>query len=144
MQHSNVSRTVTPSPSLTFASDAGQLTLTAGGSWTAASVAQSLFNGANGIETLVVALGSATNGVSVDRANIIAHAGTGLVAALADAARRDDAAREARELKRFFAATPDELGPVAIEAFDGLLAASMARDRDELEDFVDLVEALFP
>ena len=74
----------------------------------------------------------------------IAHAGTGLVAALADVERWDDAAREARELKRFFAATPDELGPVAVEAFDGLLAASMARDRDELEDFVDLVEALFP
>lgn len=74
----------------------------------------------------------------------VATAGTGLVAALADSGRWDEAAREARALKRLFGATPDELGPVAVQAFDGLLAASMARDREELEDFVDLVEALFP
>lgn len=43
----------------------------------AANVATNLFNGAKAIETLVVALGSATNGVSADRANILAHAGTG-------------------------------------------------------------------
>src|SRR4029078_5432402 len=33
-----------------------------------------------GIETLVVAMGAATNGVSVDRADILAHAGTGQAA----------------------------------------------------------------
>ena len=43
----------------------------------AASVAQNLFNGAKSIETLVVALGSASTGVGADRANIVAHAGTG-------------------------------------------------------------------
>jgi hypothetical protein len=47
----------------------------------AATMAKNLFNGAKGIETLVVALGSANNGVGVDRANIIAHAGTGQPAA---------------------------------------------------------------
>jgi hypothetical protein len=74
----------------------------------------------------------------------LATAGTGLVAALADEGRWAEAAEEARDLKRLFAGTPDELGPVVIDAFDGLLAATIARDRDELRDFVDLVEAMFP
>jgi len=74
----------------------------------------------------------------------LATAGTGLVAALADEGRWDEAADEARDLKRLFGATPDELGPVVIDAFDGLLASAIARDRDELQDFVDLVEAMFP
>lgn len=43
----------------------------------AAAVATNLFNSAKGIETLVVAMGSASTGVGADRANIIAHAGTG-------------------------------------------------------------------
>jgi hypothetical protein len=73
----------------------------------------------------------------------LATAGTGLVAALADEGRWDEAAEEARDLKRLFGATPDELGPVVIDAFDGLLAAVTARDRDELQDFVELVEAMF-
>src|SRR6185503_3230389 len=46
----------------------------------AATMATNLFNGAKGIETLVVAMGAATNGVSVDRADILAHAGTGQAA----------------------------------------------------------------
>jgi hypothetical protein len=66
------------------------------------------------------------------------------VAALADEGRWAEAADEARDLKRLFGATPDELGPVVIAAFDGLLASAIARDRDELQDFVDLVEAMFP
>lgn len=74
----------------------------------------------------------------------LATAGTGLVAALADAGRWPEAAAEARDLKRLFAGTPDELGPIVIDAFDGLLAAAIARDRAELQDFVELVEALFP
>ena len=74
----------------------------------------------------------------------LATAGTGLVAALADEGRWDEAAEEARDLKRLFGSTPDELGPIVMDAFDGLLAAAVARDRDELEDFVELVEALFP
>ena len=74
----------------------------------------------------------------------LATAGTALVAALADDGRWGEAAQEARDLKRLFGATPDELGPIVLSAFDGLLAAALARDRDELQDFVDLVEALFP
>ena len=74
----------------------------------------------------------------------LATAGTGLVAALADEGRWTEAAEEAGDLKRLFAGTPDELGPIVIDAFDGLLASAIARDRDELQDFVDLVEALFP
>ncbi len=74
----------------------------------------------------------------------LATAGTGLVAALADEGRWDEAAEEARDLKRLFGGTPDELGPIVMDAFDGLLAAAVARDRDELQDFVELVEALFP
>ena len=74
----------------------------------------------------------------------VAAAGTGLVVALADAGRWEEAAAEARTLKRFFGSTPVDLGPIAVQAFDGLLAASLARDRGELEDFVDLVDLLFP
>jgi hypothetical protein len=74
----------------------------------------------------------------------IAAAGTEVVVALADAGRWDEAAAEARALKRFFGSTPVDLGPIAVQAFDGLLAASLARDRGELEDFVDFVEMLFP
>jgi len=43
----------------------------------AASAAQSLNTGSKRIETLVVSLGSSVNGVGVDRADIIAHSGTG-------------------------------------------------------------------
>jgi hypothetical protein len=74
----------------------------------------------------------------------LAGAGTALVAALADEGRWDEAAVEAGDLKRLFGATPDELGPIVIDAFDGLLASAVARDRGELQDFVELVEALFP
>ena len=74
----------------------------------------------------------------------LAVAGTALVAALADDGRWDEAVQEARDLKRLFGGTPDELGPIVHSAFDGLLAAAIARDRDELQDFVDLVDALFP
>lgn len=74
----------------------------------------------------------------------LATAGTGLVAALADAGRWDEAAAQARDLRRLFGATPDDLGPIVHSAFDGLLAAAIARDRHELGDFVELVEALFP
>lgn len=74
----------------------------------------------------------------------LAIAGSALVAALADEGRWAEAADEARDLKRLFGGTPDELGPIVIDAFDGLLAAAIARDPDELRDFVELVEALFP
>jgi hypothetical protein len=74
----------------------------------------------------------------------VATAGTERVASLAELGRWDEAAAAARELKAVFAGTPDELGPIAHEAFDGLLAASLARDRDEVGDFVELVRELFP
>ncbi|MGE0027340.1 MAG: hypothetical protein AB7O78_10520 [Thermoleophilia bacterium] len=74
----------------------------------------------------------------------LATAGTALVAALADAGRWAEAAEEARDLKRLFGGTPDELGPIVIDAFDGLLAAAIARDRGDLQDFVELIETLFP
>jgi hypothetical protein len=74
----------------------------------------------------------------------LASAGTALVAALADEGRWDEAVQEAGDLKRLFRGTPDELGPVVADAFDGLLASAVARDRGELQDFVDLVEAMFP
>lgn len=74
----------------------------------------------------------------------IATAGTARVAELADRGRWDEAADEARELRRIFGMTPDELGPVVHAAFDGLLAASLARDREELDDILSLVGELFP
>lgn len=73
----------------------------------------------------------------------VARAGTGLVAGLARAGRWPEAAAQARHLRRFFTATGMELGPIAAQAFDGLLAASLARDPDELGDFVALVGEMF-
>ena len=74
----------------------------------------------------------------------VARAGTGLVATLAAEARWVEAAAQARHLKRFFAATGFELGPIAVQAFDGLLAATRSRDPGELKDFVELVAEMFP
>ncbi len=74
----------------------------------------------------------------------IARAGTALVAGLAGEGRWAEAATQARHLRRFFAATGLELGPIAAQAFDGLLAATMARDADELKDFTELVTEMFP
>lgn len=73
----------------------------------------------------------------------IARAGTALVAGLAGQGRWDDAAAQARRLRAYFFATGMELGPIAPQAFDGLLAASLARDPEELADFVDLVAEMF-
>jgi hypothetical protein len=73
----------------------------------------------------------------------VARAGTGLVAALAGGGRWADAVVQSRHLKRFFTATGMDLGPIAAQAFDGLLAASLARDPDELGDFVELVAEMF-
>ena len=73
----------------------------------------------------------------------IARAGTALVAALAEQGRWDDAAAQARRLRAYFFATGMELGPIAPQAFDGMLAAALARDPDELADFVELVAEMF-
>jgi hypothetical protein len=63
------------------------------------------------------------------------------------AVERDDwtgAADEARRLKRIFAAESGRFGPIPSQVFDGVLAACMARDREELADFTDLVGEMFP
>lgn len=70
----------------------------------------------------------------------------GLDAVLGEAAGGDwaAAADRAREVKRVFRDAADLFGPVPGDAFDGLLAACIARDADELGDFAELVEELFP
>lgn len=73
----------------------------------------------------------------------VARVGTGLVAALAGEGRWDDAAIQARHLRRFFSRAGTSLGPIAAQAFDGLLAAALTRDPNELGDFVDLVGEMF-
>ncbi len=73
----------------------------------------------------------------------LARAGTALVARLAEEGRWEEAAGQARRLRAYFFATGMELGPVAAQAFDGLLAAALARDPDELTDFVELVAEMF-
>ena len=74
----------------------------------------------------------------------VARVGTAVVAALAADGRWDDAVVQSRHLRTFFARTGFRLGPIAVQAFDGLLAACMARDMDELGDFVELVQEIFP
>ena len=73
----------------------------------------------------------------------LARAGTALVARLAQEGGWAEAAGQARHLRRYFVATGMELGPIAAQAFDGLLAATLARDPDELTDFVELVGEMF-
>jgi hypothetical protein len=74
----------------------------------------------------------------------VARGGLADVEALAEAGRWDDAALRAGELTEIFRAARPHLHAVAGEAFDGLLAAARARDRDELGDFAELVRELFP
>lgn len=73
----------------------------------------------------------------------VARAGTALVSGLAQEGRWEEASVQARHLRRFFSAAGMNLGPIAGQAFDGLLAASQARDADELGDFVELVGEMF-
>lgn len=74
----------------------------------------------------------------------VARVGTAVIVALGAEGRWDEAVVQSRHLHTFFARTGFRLGPIAIQAFDGLLAASMARDMDELADFEDLVQEIFP
>jgi hypothetical protein len=74
----------------------------------------------------------------------VARAGAALVEALAADGRWTEAEGQARRLKGFFSSTGLGLGPIAIAAWDGLLAATIARDADEARDFVELVGELFP
>lgn len=74
----------------------------------------------------------------------VAREGTALVEGLARERRWDEAAGQARHLRAFFAREGYRLGPVAAPAFDGLLAAALARDHDEIDDFTALIRELFP
>lgn len=74
----------------------------------------------------------------------IAREGTAVVEGLAREGRWSEAAEQARHLRAFFARDGGHLGPVAAPTFDGLLAAALARDPDEVADFTALIRELFP
>jgi hypothetical protein len=74
----------------------------------------------------------------------VARGGTALVEGLAAEGRWDEAAAQARHLRAFFAREGRHLGPVAAPTFDGLLAAVIARDADEVSDFTALIGEIFP
>ena len=74
----------------------------------------------------------------------VARGGTALVEGLAADGRWDEAAAQARHLRAFFAREGGHLGPVAAPTFDGLLAAVIARDPDEVGDFTALIGEIFP
>jgi hypothetical protein len=73
----------------------------------------------------------------------IARAGLAVVEGLVAEGRWAEAALQARHLTRFFSGPGRGLGPIAGHVFDGLLAASLARDEQELADFAELVRELF-
>jgi hypothetical protein len=74
----------------------------------------------------------------------VARWGTAVVESLARAGRWDEAAGQARHLNAFFAREGRHLGPIAVPTFDGLLAAVLARDSDEVADFTALIREIFP
>jgi len=74
----------------------------------------------------------------------VARWGTGVVEGLAREGRWDEAAAQARHLRAFFAREGGHLGPIAAPTFDGLLAAVLARDADEVGDFTALIGEIFP
>jgi hypothetical protein len=63
---------------------------------------------------------------------------------LADGDDWAEAAEVARGLKRLFAEAAAVVGPVPSEVFDGMQAACLARDGEELDDFVALAVEIFP
>lgn len=74
----------------------------------------------------------------------VARAGVDRVRSLADGDDWAEAAEVARGLKRLFAEAAAVLGPVPSEVFDGMQAACLARDGEELDDFVALAVEIFP
>lgn len=74
----------------------------------------------------------------------VAREGVALVESLAAGGRWDDAGVQATHLARYFAREGLRLGPITADAFDGLRAAALARDPDELADFVELLREMFP
>lgn len=73
----------------------------------------------------------------------VARDGVALVEGLAAGGRWDEAAAQATHLARYFAREGIRLGPITADAFDGLRAAALARDPDELADFVELLREMF-
>lgn len=73
----------------------------------------------------------------------LARDGVALVEGLAAEARWDDAAAQATHLARHFAREGLALGPIAADTFDGLRAATLARDPEEVADFGALVREIF-
>jgi hypothetical protein len=92
----------------------------------------------------VLAAAPASPGGGAPTYREVARAGGALVDALAGDGRWPEAESQARRLKAFFATSGAGLGPIAVSAWDGLLAATIARDPEETRDFVELVEELFP
>ena len=74
----------------------------------------------------------------------LARGGLGRVLALSGDGEWEAAGAEARHLKVVFAEAADRFGPIPSQVFDGVLAACMARDADELSDFAELVGEMFP
>lgn len=74
----------------------------------------------------------------------VARAGIDRVRSLADEGDWTEAAEVARRLKRVFGEAAAVLGPIPFEVFDGMQAACLARDSDELDDFVALAVEIFP
>jgi hypothetical protein len=74
----------------------------------------------------------------------VARWGTAVVEGLAGEGRWDEATGQARHLRSFFAREGGHLGPMAAPTFDGLLAAVLARDPDEVADFTALIREIFP
>lgn len=74
----------------------------------------------------------------------VARRGVAVVEGLAHEGRWDEASAQARHLLAFFSAQGHHLGPIAAPSFDGLLAATLARDPGELADFCGLVREIFP
>ena len=74
----------------------------------------------------------------------VARGGLARVRSLSGLGDWDTAAEEARFMKRVFAEATGRFGPVPSQVFDGLLAACLACDAEELNDFAELVEEIFP
>jgi hypothetical protein len=74
----------------------------------------------------------------------VARWGTAVVEGLGREGRWDEAAAQAGHLKAFFAREGGHLGPIAAPTFDGLLAAVLARDLEEVDDFTALIREIFP
>lgn len=73
----------------------------------------------------------------------LALAGVEVVEGLAGEGRWPEAAEQARHLRRYFSAPGGVMHQVAGESFDGLHAAVLARDAEELDDFTALLRELF-